>query len=74
MKNLKKLLKKGEVLEVLKIGSYGSSEFRKAVEHAYMSNSFDKEVVGKNMKFQQGYGREVLVPIDIVEDIVGCVA
>lgn len=74
MKNLKKLLKNGEILDVLKIGSYGSNEFRKAVEHAYMSNSFEKQVVGKYMKFEQGYGRDVLIPIDIVEDIVGCVA
>ncbi len=74
MKNLKKLLKKGEVLDVLRIGSYGSHEFRKAVEHAYMSNSFEKQVVGKFMEFKQGSGRIVLVPIDIVEDIVGRVA
>ena len=74
MKNLKKLLKKGEILDVLKIGSYGRAEFRKAGEHAYMSNKFEKQVVGKYMKFEQGYGRNVLVPIEIVEDIVGRVA
>lgn len=71
MKNLKKLLKQGEILEVLKVGGYGKSEFRRAIEIAYMSDEFEKYVVGNNVVFKQGSGRTVTIPMDIVEDVIG---
>jgi hypothetical protein len=71
MKNLKSFLRRGEVLEVLKMGNYGSSSFRKAIEKAYMSDSFTKYIVGNSIIFEQGSGRLVKVPADIVEDVIG---
>lgn len=71
MKNMRKMFKKEEVLEILKKGSFGSQKFRKAVERAYMSENIVKYVIGKNVHFEQGSGREAIVPYDIVEDIIG---
>lgn len=72
MEKLKNLFKKDvEVLEVLKGGEYGSSSFRRAVEKAYMSDSFEKYMIGNNVYFEQGSGRIAVVPKDIVEDILG---
>lgn len=70
MRNLLKGNKK-EVMEILKGERYGSSSFRKAVEKAYMSSNFTKYLVGNNVVFEQGSGRCVSIPVDIVEDILG---
>ncbi len=68
---VKKLLKEGKIIEVLKMASFGSTEFRKAVQKAYMSNDYEKYIVGKDVCFEQGSGRVAKVPMDIVEDIIG---
>lgn len=70
MKNLLKGTKK-DVMEILKGEKYGSCKFRRAVEKAYMSSSFVKYTVGNNVVFEQGSGRKVSIPVDIVEDIIG---
>lgn len=67
-----KLLKnKKEVFEILREGRYETRAFRKAVEKAYMSG-FDIKVVGNDVIFEQGSGRSVRIPLDIVEEIIGC--
>lgn len=73
MKSLKNLLRGNEVeiMEILKGEKYGSCKFRRAVEKAYMSSSFVKYIVGNNVVFEQGSGRKVSIPVDIVEDIIG---
>lgn len=70
MKNLLKGTKM-DVMEILKGEKYGSCKFRRAVEKAYMSSSFVKYIVGNNVVFEQGSGRKVSIPVDIVEDIIG---
>ena len=71
MKNMRKNLKKRELLDVLKGASYGSHKFRRAVEKAYMDDSFIKYIINNNVCFEQGSGRIAYVPLDIVEDIIG---
>ncbi|MBO5478031.1 MAG: hypothetical protein J6A15_09830 [Clostridia bacterium] len=70
---MKKIFRKGneDLLETLRNESYGSRKFEKAVQKAYMSNSFDKYLVGTNLVFEQGANRRVSIPADIVEDIIG---
>lgn len=53
--------------------NFGSFRFRKLLQKAYMSENVLKYIVGNNVIFQQGAGRKVLVPIDIVQDIIGII-
>ncbi len=69
---MKNLFKKQEMLEVLKEGNFGSNKFRKALEKAYLSEKFHIYRVGKMICFEQGSGRVAQVPVDIVEDVLGC--
>ncbi len=69
---MKSLFKKQDLLEILKEGKFGTSNFKKAVEKAYISNKFKIYRVGKMIYFEQGSGRVAKVPMDIVEDAIGC--
>lgn len=71
MKNMRKNLKKEGILEVLKGEKFGSYKFRRAIEKAYMDESFIKYIIKNNVCFEQGSGRVAYVPVDIVEDIIG---
>lgn len=53
--------------------NFGSFRFRKLLQKAYMSENVEKYIVGSNVIFQQGAGRNILVPIDIVQDIIGII-
>ncbi len=68
---MKNLFKKEETMEILKRGEFGSNKFRKAVQKAYSDFKIEKYQKGKNVVFEQGSGRVALVPVDIVEDIIG---
>lgn len=54
-----------------KEANWGSSKFRKTLQKAYMSISIDKYIIGDNVIFQQGSRRKVVIPKDIVEDVIG---
>ena len=62
---------KKDLIEILKEGEYNKSNFRRAVEMAYMNEGVTKYIKEKNVCFEQGSGRVASVPIDIVEDIIG---
>lgn len=62
---------KKDLIEVLKEGDYSKSSFRRAVEMAYMSEKIVKYTIANDVCFEQGAGRKVFVPIDIVEDVIG---
>lgn len=52
-------------------GNWGASKFRKCVQKAYISETVEKYLVGTNVVFQQGFNRKAVIPVDIVEDILG---
>lgn len=62
-----------DLYEVLRGENYGSREFRKAVQKAYVDYRWEKSYIksSKMIKFQNGSGRIVNIPADIVEDIIG---
>ena len=55
----------------MKEEKFGSYKFRRAIETAYMDESFTKYIIKNNVCFEQGSGRVAYVPVDIVEDIIG---
>ena len=59
---------------LVKEDNWGTYKFRKILQKAYMSETVEKYIVGRNVIFQQGAGRKVSIPIDIVEDILGVVS
>ncbi len=66
-----KFFNKKNTYEILKEGRYDTIAFRKAVRLAYLSEKFNIYRVNDSVIFEQGAFRKVLVPVDIVEDIIG---
>ena len=48
MKNMREKLKNEGILEVLKEEKFGSYKFRRAIEKAYMDESFTKYIIKNN--------------------------
>lgn len=70
---MKKMLNNENLIYFLGGENFGSFRFRKLLRKAYMSEGVEKYIVGNDVVFQQGAGRKVEVPVDIVEDILGIV-
>ena len=68
MKNLKQ---ENLVFYLQKEENWGANKFRKCVQKAYISEKVEKYLVGTNVVFQQGFNRKAVIPVDIVEDILG---